>query len=299
MSQPEAIEAWAWTTFVLPYLEEQPIYDRLRPSETYLTPVDGTRTGKRNLADLFVASNSNKAELVPLQTPLSVFRCPSDSTPALIPVGNPPDALATRYADSERWERHFEGANSPKGFQPSTSNYVGVKGIIDATCPVGDKERCANTGVFFGDSHISIKQIPDGTTKMFMTGERDKFCLAATWIGVRNPFGPDSWSSNWALGHTAVKLNAPATGNHANTGADMCTEGFSSAHPGGAFFALCDGSVQFINDDIEWNDLGQSRACYASPSSTLGPCKIQSGANFIGVYQRLAWKNDGLVVSEF
>ena len=44
--QPDAVEAWAWSTFTLPYLEEQSIYDRMRPSETYLTPVNGDEDGQ-------------------------------------------------------------------------------------------------------------------------------------------------------------------------------------------------------------------------------------------------------------
>src|SRR5690349_4531830 len=47
-----AIEAWAWSTFLLPYLEEQAIYDQMRPAEEWIYPVDKTRTGKRNLADM-------------------------------------------------------------------------------------------------------------------------------------------------------------------------------------------------------------------------------------------------------
>ena len=198
----------------------------------------------------------------------------------------------------ETWERHFNGVNSPAGFQPSTSNYVGSKGMIDSTCTgstvngkwVADQDRCNNTGIFFGNSSISTKQITDGTSKTFLLGERDKFCLAATWIGVRNPYGPDSLSSNWAMAHVYFKLNYPSTGNH-----DTCTEGFSSAHPGGGFFAFCDGSVHFINDEIGSDVIGNNPACFASRTST-SPCKLQSGNSFIGVYQRLAWRDDGLVI---
>ena len=88
-SDSAATEAWAWTTFALPYLEEQAIYDRLRPSEAFINPVDGTRKGARNLADLFLEDK----DIDVLQTPLSIFRCASDSTPSLIPVMHPPDAL--------------------------------------------------------------------------------------------------------------------------------------------------------------------------------------------------------------
>src|SRR3954464_4988093 len=51
---PGAIESWAWSTFILPYLEEQAIFDQMRPSETYIAPVLATRTGKRNLADMIL-----------------------------------------------------------------------------------------------------------------------------------------------------------------------------------------------------------------------------------------------------
>lgn len=299
VSQPDAVEAWAWSTFTLPYLEEQTIYDTLRPSETYIEPVSGTRTGKRNLADLFVAAKTNAQELVPLQAPLSVFRCPSDSTPALIPVNYPPDALTTRTTDNDRWERHFNGQNSPAGFQPSTSNYVGSKGIINANCPssstnpwVPNQPRCNNNGIFFGNSQVSMKNITDGTSKTFVIGERNKFCLAATWIGVRNPQGPDSLSSNWALAHAGFKLNHPTTGNH-----NTCTEGFSSAHTGGGYFAFCDASVRFINDDVSFDLVGNNLACYFTPpASSQGCWTMDNSGKTIGVYQRLAWRNDDVPI---
>ena len=138
-----------------------------------------------------------------------------------------------------------------------------------------------------------------------MIGERNNFCFAATWVGVRNPPGPDAWSGNWALGHVASphgKLNFGCTSDH-----NTCTEGFSSSHPGGGYFAFCDGSVHFINDDISFDGLiaqgappqidsdSNGSPCYAS-SSNPAACKAQIGTALIGVYQRLAWRNDGLAI---
>src|ERR1700761_9311018 len=52
ISDPTRTEAWAWSTFILPYIEEQALYDKLSPSETFQQPVDATRKTNRNLADL-------------------------------------------------------------------------------------------------------------------------------------------------------------------------------------------------------------------------------------------------------
>jgi hypothetical protein len=115
------------------------------------------------------------------------------------------------------------------------------------------------------------------------------------------------WSSNWALAHARDKPNSTCTGNHADAdGQNMCTEGFSSPHKGGVFFAFCDASVHFINDDILSDPLPVTniRACVASESDTAR-CKSSSGAtlsgssSLIGVYQRLAWRNDGEVIDSY
>jgi prepilin-type N-terminal cleavage/methylation domain-containing protein len=316
-SGPGAVESWAWSIFILPYLEAQGIYDQMRPSETFVQPVDLSRTGKRNLADMiahYKADPTNNAfELAPLQTNLSIFRCPSDSVPNLIPA----DPLSTKQGvtaalpcarglptyDESAFSRYFNG------IQVSASNYVGSKGQVDADCPFGDADRCANTGVFFGNSQVSSRQVTDGTTYTFMIGERSSFCFAATWVGVRNPPGPDAWSSNWALGHVATphgKLNWGCTSDH-----NTCTEGFSSTHPGGGFFAFCDGSVHFINEDISFDGLiGQGPGpqidsdsngtpCYGERKPPAGKtaCQSQILNSMIGVYQRLAWRNDSLDIS--
>jgi prepilin-type N-terminal cleavage/methylation domain-containing protein/prepilin-type processing-associated H-X9-DG protein len=321
VSQPNLTEAWGWGVFILPYIEEQGLYDRLSPSETFQQPVDGNRLTKRNLADVF----AGKTDIPLLQTPIPVFRCASDSTPAIAPVpsgcasgGCPaPDNLKQPppcYQGGDTWERTFTGNYAPNGFQPSTSNYVGNKGMIDSGCPgsgggtasspwVPTQPACNTNGVFFGNSDISTKSITDGTSNTFLIGERDRRCLAATWIGARNPPGPDMWSSNWTLGHTFVGPNAPCTGGHNNVpGDNECTEGFSSPHPGGVFFAFCDGSVHFISEDISSDTLSNKQDCSANPGDNtrcIATKVTLSGSQTVGVYQRLSWRDDGEPVGEY
>lgn len=293
VGQPVQVEAWSWSTLTLPYLEQQAIYDRLRPSSSYMMPPDGTRGGKRNLCDVFIAAKSNPKELEPLQTPLSIFRCPSDSTPDLVPYDGSPRGVRT--LESDKWERHFNGIYSQQvtpQFTPSTSNYVGSRGFVDVSCGcihpnctesnwVGDPKQCEGNGVFNGLVPVQLKQITDGTSSTFLLGERDSYCLSATWIGVRNPPGANMLGISWALGRVSLKFNHPQTGDH-----NTCTEGFSSKHPGGGNFAFCDGSVSFINEDIEYDDAGNVE--------DLGVDNFQGVRNSktIGAYQRLGVRND-------
>jgi prepilin-type N-terminal cleavage/methylation domain-containing protein/prepilin-type processing-associated H-X9-DG protein len=295
VSQPEPIEAWSWSTFALPYLEQQAIYDRLRPSPEFVKPPNGARSGKRNLADLFIAAKTNPNELEPLQTPLSIFRCASDTTPELVPYDGSPQAV--RIFDNGKWERHFKGSYSQQLttlFLPSTSNYVGSRGFIDRACKclasnctsanwVGDPRDCEGNGVFQGLTPLTLKQISDGTSSTFLLGERDSYCLSATWIGTRNPAGANMWGAAWSLGRVSLKLNHPETGGH-----NTCTEGFSSKHSGGANFAFCDASVDFISDEIEYNDAGNGKGQFADQFQP-----VKNGVS-IGAYQRLGIRNDEL-----
>ncbi len=249
ISQANRTEAWGWPTFTLPFLEEVALYDALGVSE-------------QRLADLFIANRGLESPGVRLtQTTLSLFRCASDSTPPLLPGSGPGD-------------RHFRGLNTPAEYEPPTSNYMGLKGFHDNRCPEGDKQSCSNTGIFFGDSEVSIPKIVDGTSKTFMIGERDFRCKSGTWLGSRNPPGAGMFGSYMLIARTSIRFNFPLSGAH-----NTCTEGFSSAHQGGGFFAFCDGSVHFISSDIDFNN---GRGGYPNQE--------------MGVYQRLGSRNDELVI---
>ncbi len=275
--QERSEESWGWTNFILPFIEQQPLYDSLGVAD-------------RRLADLFIAAGKdlNTPEIALVQTVLPIYRCPSDPSPDLLPAFI--SDIRAIYPDmTGNNARHFNGNNTPSGFEPATSNYIGMKGFFDnAWCDEAgtdaQDEYCANNGVLYGDSKVGFQDISDGTTNTFMLGERNLRSLAGTWIGARNPPGPDMWSSYYVLGRGSIKLNLPASGAH-----NTSTEGFSSDHPGGAHFVNCDGSVRFVQEEISFSNGGNRRITFR-PGVELTTATL-------GVYQRLASRNDGETVN--
>lgn len=211
---------WGWTVFILPFIEQEGLYDKLGVTS-------------RRLHDLIGAGTD-----IPLtQTKLAVYRCPSDVTPKLLPGKN---------SGAPDYHREFNCTNCPADYEPATSNYVGNTGFFD---PVPGSDGFENNGVFFGNGIVRFKDITDGLSNTFCIGERDERCRSGAWIGCRNPPGPDMWGTYFVRGRVSMKLNDPRP-----AASNRCTEGFSSKHRGGAQFAFCDGNVRFIPDSIHFSN---------------------------------------------
>jgi prepilin-type N-terminal cleavage/methylation domain-containing protein/prepilin-type processing-associated H-X9-DG protein len=157
--------------------------------------------------------------------------------------------------------------NSVRG-KFATSNYSGnsgdqlLPGSVDLPDPGTDAAKKLSTGIFFHNSHVKFRDITDGTSNTIMLGEKSVSSAAGIWMGVRSNQNADDSVTD--CNHRS-KLNA-------------VIHSFSSLHEGGANFLLVDGSVRFITNTVE------------SKESAEKP---------VGVYQKLAHKNDGEVIGEF
>jgi prepilin-type N-terminal cleavage/methylation domain-containing protein len=197
-----------------------------------------------------------------LQRPVKTFRCPSDAGPATNAFYSNPN-----------------NATVNNGY--ATSNYVCNQQVLPhVTFP-----------------RLRIANITDGTTNVFLIGERRlqihpqaQRYTGAIFIGIGR--GSDSQLTF----HATTPINTPSfsstslTDASSGDGARRLRFAISSAHPGGAQFALTDGSVRFVSQNIATNPVAIAASVSTNGSDLTGP-------GF--TYQNLLARDDGSPVGDF
>lgn len=281
---------FTWGTMILPYIDQANTYQVLDPGNPAHL---GQRLNPANPA-------YNPALLAAVQTPLAAFRCASDTGPAL-------NDFDQTHSQSEQtggfYNRHIQagedgagGAVGPK-IPIATSNYVMCMNAGDSTTPaVFPSQYGPPLGVAFQNSSVRIRDITDGTSNTFAVGERawrfaDLTVGAGTVYAICANVDDLSQSSSWnikAAGTNVLSLTYDGP-NRSNFNRQHQSRGFNSPHTGGVFFTFCDGSVQFISENID-----QRKGTVSSSSGLPYPEDIVTA-----IYGRLACRNDGKVVGEF
>jgi hypothetical protein len=209
---------WGWGSLVLPFMEQAALHDRMRVTQ-------------RTLRQLL----NSGADRAVVQTPLKTFRCPSDITKTL-PDNTP---------EPTQFENNGPGTLA-NPYYGATSNYMGVAGIWDVDEPLINGPD--NNGAIYANSSVRFADVLDGTANTFAVGERNFKCSAGAWVGTRNSNGGGNQGNRYVIGRVSIKPNAFWNTN--------CYEGFSSYHPGGLQFVMCDGAVKFIDEGIDYGGLG-------------------------------------------
>jgi prepilin-type N-terminal cleavage/methylation domain-containing protein len=251
---------WGWATYLLPYVDQAPLYNKLNPGNATMTACVGdTSVGGCRTA---------------LQTSLPAFRCPSDTGPLLNDGPQPPDLPAP-------------SANGYKiqGVATTLTNYIANNASRSLRNDTGPLTAAGNVqfanGIGWRNSNCGIRDISDGTSHTIMLGERawqirGVKIYAGTLFGIR---GADQAVSdnnrgimmNHACGFLLLNsTNSPVLGDYRRN--------FSSLHVGGVHFLMGDGAVRFISENVDHN------IATATTDSTM---------------ERLMSRDDGLVIGEF
>ncbi len=206
-----------------------------------------------------------------LPTPLPLFQCPSDATRKNT---LPPSALAFR----------------PERI--ATSNYCGNGGSFSVSfeAPLVARDENWTNGILGRDSARRLSDITDGASNTILLGEviHYNFPWDPTLYGHWDPPTRTACCTLTQARHGNRRLNPGPQGT-----VDERREGFSSLHVGGAHFALCDGSVRFLSENID----NSSRQRDPTTIPDLFD-RAHDGADY-RTYQRLFSRNDGFPLGEF
>ncbi|QDU88028.1 hypothetical protein Pla175_13980 [Pirellulimonas nuda] len=267
-------QSWGWGVYIAPYIEASAVTDLAQPERQTLNEALKNAAIKQALA-------SEQSAMI----------CPSDPTTGVLETGG---------GGTQRKE--FGGQNWPK------SNYLASMGHYDFSCDTSGS--CGpNNGVMFGNSKISLRKITDGASHTILIGERptERACESGVWFGAGQKTGRSISGPYYVVGRTSVPINdfpQPNADGSLPAATDHCGEGFASLHPGGANFAMCDGSVHLISEDIESNVTRPSEGQDSGGGDGTIDWRPPAGqealplrTELLGAYQRLGIRNDGEIVS--
>ncbi len=215
----------AWSAFVLPFMEQDALYDRMTFDE------EGANWGSSGgiSGATLDSSNATTRNVAALEAEVPAFRCPSSPLDEHIT-----DQSTDRWTVLERYPANYLGCAS------------GV--VTDDSGDFRDLD-----GMLFTSSTTRFSSMTDGSSNTLLIGEAlpDRFADFSTYESSDRKdhwlFGGDDSDvlrdHSEHLGSTGVPLNGQ---NELS---------FGSAHPGGCQMGLADGSVHFVSENTAFDVL--------------------------------------------
>lgn len=228
---------WSWGTFLLTYLEQGNLSNVIRPNQ-------GT------LQERLTDPNDGALVLEAIQTPVSIFRCPSDDAPELNDIrrffvgGNPVESALSNYvacnnAGRVKWKDLVAGS----GDVPDVNGAFrgGKRGLQFRSFTDGQ----SNTVLFSERTYNNI-YVPDSASQQI----KDRLPAAGLIYGSRGT-GTAGDGSNYSSTQGIADVAFTSYAGINDHGVFKKIEGASSRHAGGIMTAWADGSTRFLSETIE------------------------------------------------
>jgi prepilin-type N-terminal cleavage/methylation domain-containing protein/prepilin-type processing-associated H-X9-DG protein len=255
--------SWGWATAILPYIEQQTIWTKLKAdTANFLIFVPGGGGNTYNGTTNYSADN-NAGNVVNTTAGggvatavIPVYTCPSDIWPNQTTAGfGKLNYLGNMGSDTSGFAAGAAWTSStlPNG---GTENGVLVQAnsktttwCFSLTAITDGTSNTAAVGEVTGN--LNVTGTYSGSTLAYSGGTSGWYHMSATnsfpiWAGGNPNFQGQGTQHNY---FRLMSVNYPLN-TKTGTVADRC---FGSQHTGGANFVFCDGSVRFLSDGIDVN----------------------------------------------
>lgn len=231
-----------WGVMILPYIEQQNLYNRFNVAVAFNTPPNNT--------------NATDPTQNPAATSVKTYQCPSSPSQGVV------------YQDN--WD------NNPNAYGPysgspswtvSATDYIGISGVLGRlTNTYASGLSFSHTGILNDDRQVKMLDITDGTANTWMVGEQGgapNVYGAGPKILASPPYDPSSTGmyisgNGWADANNGNQWFGGSSFDGTNPiGGGPCIincsniQGVFAFHTQGANFVYADGHVQFVKQSLD------------------------------------------------